>query len=391
MTLLTQKDPKAGAARATRLPGRAAAPFVSARPAKAQEGPSASEALAALERHAPAIGERALAAHLCGAFPAEDVALLQEIGVFRRFAEADVAPGELMQALRLIGRANLSLGRIFEGHVNAAKLLRRYGGQGALEGLPPRALLGVWNTEPDPAEPVRIDVDGRLCGRKSFATGAGHLSHALITALNASGERQLVLVEAGDPRRADAAAWRVSGMRGTCSGTYDLTGLAAGGASRIGAPGDYLREPMFSAGAWRFAAVQLGGAERILSLLRGHMTAAAPPGAVAAARFAEALAEVRSAGLWVREAAGRAEAPDAGEDAIAVVLLTRRVVENAALAVMEAAARNVGTRAFFEDHPLDHACRDLALYLRQPAPDQALERAARAFLERDRWDGDALW
>jgi hypothetical protein len=40
---------------------------------------------------------------------------------------------------------------------------------------------------------------------------------------------------------------------------------------------------------------------------------------------------------------------------------------------------------------MDQACRDLALYLRQPAPDQALDRAARAFLERDAWRNDRLW
>jgi hypothetical protein len=34
---------------------------------------------------------------------------------------------------------------------------------------------------------------------------------------------------------------------------------------------------------------------------------------------------------------------------------------------------------------------DLAMYLRQPAPDQALDRAAAAFLERDRWSDDPLW
>jgi hypothetical protein len=51
----------------------------------------------------------------------------------------------------------------------------------------------------------------------------------------------------------------------------------------------------------------------------------------------------------------------------------------------------MGTRAFFEDHPIDQACRDLALYLRQPAPDQALDRATAAFIAQDCWRDDPLW
>ena len=58
---------------------------------------------------------------------------------------------------------------------------------------------------------------------------------------------------------------------------------------------------------------------------------------------------------------------------------------------MEAAMRCVGTMAFFGDHPHNQTCRDLGLYLRQPAPDQAADRAARKFLLQDRWTGDRLW
>ena len=58
---------------------------------------------------------------------------------------------------------------------------------------------------------------------------------------------------------------------------------------------------------------------------------------------------------------------------------------------MEAAARIIGTRAFFDDEPIDLAVRDLSLYLRQPVPDQARDRAATQFLARDAWPLDRLW
>lgn len=343
--------------------------------------------LKAIEGHAPAIQARAQENDLTGDFPGRDVALLQELGAFRIFASDAVGADDLMKALRLIGRCNLSLGRIFEGHVNAALLIRRYGSRPA----PAGAIMGVWNTEADPGCPVAIDEAGRLVGRKSYATGAGRLDFAVVTGTSSAGARQMVLVDASDVRRTDLRPWRVSGMRSTGSGIYDLTGLPAGPAERVGGPDDYLKEPTFSGGAWRFAAVQLGGAERVLKLTRDHLLKSGPCGAVQMARFGDAVARVRSAYFWVQAAARQAEAPDAGEDAVAAVLMARRVVEEAGLGVVEAAARLVGTRAFFDTHPLDHACRDLALYLRQPAPDAAFERAARAFLERDRLIEEPLW
>jgi alkylation response protein AidB-like acyl-CoA dehydrogenase len=311
------------------------------------------------------------------------------------FASGEAAPMALMEALRLVGRANLSLGRIFEGHVNGAMLVRMYGTpeQRARldQDLAAGALFGVWNTEPSPGvKLVRHGRAWRLRGAKSYATGAGHVQRALVTAEDPAGGRRMVLVDGAELERADPSAWSVRGMRASCSGGYDLTDMPVNDGQMIGAPGDYTREPHFSAGAWRFTAVQLGGIERILGLLRDHL-AAGDVDAVRAARFGAALAEVRSAYLWVREAAERAQDPDAGSDEVAFVLMARGVVEKAGCAIMDAATRTVGTKAFFSDHPLDQACRDLALYLRQPVPDQALDRAARAFLQRDAWRDDRLW
>jgi alkylation response protein AidB-like acyl-CoA dehydrogenase len=365
---------------------------------KATTAPSgAVEAvLNALKNHWVDMQARAAEFDEQGAFPEADVLLLRDIGALEVFGSEAPTPLDLMEALRLVGRANLSLGRIFEGHVNGARLVDWYGDaaqrRALMDDLADGRLFGVWNTEPPPG--VTIETSGgvrSLSGAKSYATGAGFVDRALVTARGEDGRRQMVIADGADPARADLSAWRVRGMRATCSGLYDLTGLPVDRATALGAPEDYSREPRFSAGAWRFTAVQLGGMERVMTLMRDHLAAGSDVAPLAAARFADALAGVRSAYLWVREAAVRAERRDAGEDAVAFVLMTRGVVEKAALEVMEAAARTVGTRAFFEDHPLDRACRDLALYLRQPAPDQARDRAAKAFIARDCWADDPLW
>jgi alkylation response protein AidB-like acyl-CoA dehydrogenase len=371
---------------------------LAALPAQTCRIPGPASVLARLRSLVPQIQARARCHDAHRAFPAEDLESLRKIGALRVFGAKDVPPLDLMEALRLAGRSNLSVGRIFEGHVNGAALIASHGSETqriALScALAQGRVFGVWNTEPGPGVAVRVGEDGEPCltGCKSFATGAGHIDYAIVTARLPDGGRQMVLVQANDAARADPSVWRVRGMRATVSGTYDLTGLPAGPAARLGVPGDYEREPRFSAGAWRFAAVQLGGVERVVGLLRDHLAASATgEDPVHRARFARALRSARSAYLWVREAAQRAEAPDAGPAEVAFVLMARGVVEDAGLEAMEAAARSVGTRAFFEDHPLDQACRDLALYLRQPAPDQALDRAATAFLATDCWRDDPLW
>ena len=57
-------------------------------------------------------------------------------------------------------------------------------------------------------------------------------------------------------------------MRASASFKIDFSGVEVSGDDLIGAPGDYHREPYFSGGAIRFAAVQLGGAEALLDHVR---------------------------------------------------------------------------------------------------------------------------
>lgn len=327
-------------------------------------------------------------------FPRDSLALLRDAGLHRLFAPvaargiADSDHGALREALRFVGRCDLSLGRLFEGHVNALLLFAWYADGAQLawlsEALDKGAWLAVWATEPAPG--VRIEGNC-LSGMKSFASGAGHIDYALVTAADRRGERCLVLVPASDMARADNEGWRVRGMRATLSGRYDLRGIAVAPHMLLGKPGDYDREPHFTTGAWRFCAVQQGGIESLLLEIRTALAEGTP---LSRARFADALAAARTAGFWVAEAASRAASEE--RDAVAVALLARGVVERAALDVMEAAAHILGTRSAFEGERADRIIRDLSLYLRQAGPDHARDRAAIAFLDHDCWTAaDRLW
>lgn len=355
----------------------------------------------------PQIEARAARADESGRFPADDISLLRSLGLLRAFAAADQGGARfddradrvdcLFDCLRLIGAANLSLGRIFEGHVNAIVLIERYGHPRALaalrRSLAAGALFGVWNTEGPPGVALSAGSGGwSISGSKTYATGAGHLDYAIVTARLPDGQKQMLVLPVGEETvRADSSPWKTSGMRATVSGRYDCSAMAVGEDLFVGRPGDYEREPLFTAGAWRFTAVQLGAIEALTGLLRSHLRQsdkAADP--VQRARFGRAVAAARTAHQWVRHAARRAEIdPDA--TAAPLVLMTRGVVEEAGLAVIQAVQRGVGTRAFFSDSPIDRIMRDLELYLRQPSPDLALDHAASAWLDRDCWGGDPWW
>jgi len=346
-------------------------------------------------------------------FPAARIDDLRAAGLLAAFRT--VAAGEettgFVRVLRRIGGADLSLGRLYEGHVNAVQLVHAYGSEAQratlTRDLAAGCLMGVWNTEPSPGMTVTRSGDGPvldgpvldgpvldgavLDGAKIFASGAGQLDRVLITACDDDGAKQMILADvAGMTDRVDNRRWTVRGMRGTMSGRFDFTGMTVAADALIGGPGDYEREPRFSAGAWRFTAVQLGAVEALVRLLRDHLvTTGKGDDPVQRLRFGRCVATTRSAGMWVERAAQLAQAHAA--DAIPFVLMTRGIVEEAGLAVMEAAARGVGTASFFDGDPIDRITRDLGLYLRQPVPDQARDRAAAAWLTADRWGAEPWW
>ena len=152
---------------------------------------------------------------------------------------------------------------------------------------------------------------------------------------------------------------------------------------QIGVSSDYLRQPFFSGGAWRFCAAQLGAIERLVELYREQLLARGRGGdPYQLERLAQCAAASGTASFWVEEAARRFgdESLEPG-GVVAFANLTRMVTERAALDVMERVQRGLGLAAFIEPHPAERICRDLATYLRQPMPDLAMSDAARAVLD----------
>jgi alkylation response protein AidB-like acyl-CoA dehydrogenase len=347
-----------------------------------------------LQRSAREVAEKAFARaddyDEDGAYPSTDVAALHEAGLLTAVLPLECGGGGLMglalsEILRSIGSGSLPLGRLFEGHVNALELVLRYGNHQRIELVAEEVregkLFGVWNT--DDANGLRlIHRHGRswLEGRKVLASGAGHIERPLVTATDEEGRRLIVLPKLRAFDRADLSRWTAQGMRSSATGAVDYTGVEIAPLEIVGNEGDYERQPWFSAGAWRFAAVHLGGMERLFDLLRRHLQETnRGQDPHQAARLGGAAMTVETARLWVAQAASIAEAPlgsRAPEQLVAYVNLARLAVEAAALDLIQLVQRSVGLQAFLRPNPIERISRDLATYLRQPGPDRALTDAA---------------
>lgn len=363
----------------------------------------AYDAVATARQVAVTAAARADAQDRDDGFPAEDVADLGRLGLLAAPIPAEAGGlglGEepdscdLAAVLRLVGYGSLALGRLYEGHVNALQLVARFGTPAQRTRLFADArdghLFGVWNTDP-PGECLQLGDDRRLRGVKTFASGAGFVTRALVTVKQEPGAPPLMLVVPLEPdSRADLTPWRAHGMRASATGTVAFDGIAVTDDEILGAWGDYHRQPIFSGGAWRFAAVQIGGIEAVFDAWRAHLAATGRGGDPhQLARLGEGAISVAGARLWVERAA-RIVAEDelAPDRIVAFVNLARLAVEKAGLDVLQLAQRSVGLQGFLRAHPLERLSRDLATYLRQPAPDRALTTAATEILGAGGMAGD---
>ncbi|MEE4211372.1 MAG: acyl-CoA dehydrogenase family protein [Parvularcula sp.] len=293
---------------------------------------------------------------------------------------------QMFKLLSAIGRGDLALGRLYEGHVNAVGLIERYGNH-AQRNLAERLssqghLLGVWGAD-DGARPGRLSR-GTLQGRKTYASGADKIGAAIIIVKDEEERSVMVLVPterlAG---RFDPTWWQPMGMTTTDSFAVDLEGLETDPDDLIGMPDDYLTQPLFGGGAIRFVAVQLGGLLAVWDAMLGHLTATGrADDPIQAARLGHVMAQLEAVHAGV-EAAYRRLAPalcgeEEGnpEDAL-IADAARTLTYRAGGAVMEEAVQAVGCPGLMAGHDLERALRDLTVYLRQPAPDAALLRAAR--------------
>ncbi|MBV8886446.1 MAG: acyl-CoA/acyl-ACP dehydrogenase [Chroococcidiopsidaceae cyanobacterium CP_BM_RX_35] len=337
-----------------------------------------------------------------GAFPAREFELIAQAGLLaapiqRQFGglglgiEAGVTY-ELLMLLKHLGRGNLAVGRVYEGHVNALQLIQTFGTREQIAAYAKDAhnhkIFGVWNAEA--ADGVKIFPIGngkyRLEGSKTFASGAGYVERPFVNGALPDGCWQMCVVPMDRVQTViDSSWWQPSGMRASASYKVNFSGVELDSQSLIGNPGDYYRQPWLTAGVIRFAAVQLGGAEALFDATRQYLQdldRAHDPHQEA--RVGKMAIPIESGHLWLQGAAKLVDeyapifcgypevANERADTIVAYANMVRTAIEQICMDVIQLSERSIGTRGLLPPHPMERIVRDLTLYLRQPAFDVAL-------------------
>jgi alkylation response protein AidB-like acyl-CoA dehydrogenase len=325
------------------------------------------------------------------AFPQTAVGLLRRSGLLAWNAVEQRRPpaAEELALVRAVARADGSIGRIFDGHLNGVERLLVQGPPALQSAELPliragELTVGVWGGEPRPGEgqPAAIEqFDGHevLSGVKTFCSGAGGLDRALVLARDPAGDKPAaVWIDLGDPGtvQVDESWYRSSGLRASAS--HRVIFSRAPILARFGGPGALAQQPWFGRDALRTAAMWAGMLDTAFDAAledlrsRQHNTALEE---LAAGRMLTARSTVD---VWLERAARAMDGID--PELPAVALHARAAIAEAARSLLDDAAGACGSVPFATGAALDRARRDLQLFLLQHRLNPMLARAGAGLL-----------
>ena len=299
--------------------------------------------------------------------------------------------GEEWRILRAVARADGSVGRIFDGHLNAVERVSAL----APEPLRTRELeavasgeliLGVWGADPIPGEgtPARIvetESGSALEGVKTFCSGSTGLDRALVAVRGTEGTPGPPLLAYVDLRgggfEVDRTWFRGLGMRSSESHRVVFRGARV--LAVLGEPGELVWEPYFTRDAVRTAVTWAGIADLAvdvaLEILAAKSAGREPDGIVSLA-VGRMLASQKTMDRWLEHAAREADA-DPNKSLAGFSTELRTTVAACCRKILDEAARACGSHPFATAGPLDRARRDLELILLQHRLEPALVRTGR--------------
>jgi alkylation response protein AidB-like acyl-CoA dehydrogenase len=324
-------------------------------------------------------------------FPEDALLELERAGILGWGATPGPDRPPAVQELALVRRvaqADSSVGRIFDGHVNAVERLAVQGPR-ALAEAELRAVAagelraGVWGGDPVPGEgdpAMLIERSGHrvLRGVKTFCSGAGGLDRALVLARSETGGPPLsTWIDLADERvTVDTSWYRSHGLRASVSHrvVFDDAPVTA----VLGEPGAIGAQPWFSRDALRTAASWAGMADAALGGALGELAGRPGRGPLESLAAGRILTAHRTISVWITAAAQAMDA--AAADLPAIALHGRAAIADACRTLLDEAARACGSRPFAHGGTLDRTRRDLEVFLLQHRLDPLLARAGEAAL-----------
>jgi alkylation response protein AidB-like acyl-CoA dehydrogenase len=305
-----------------------------------------------------------------------------------------------------LAKADLSLGRCWEGHANSLVLIDAMGTpeQKArwFAGVVERGEKWVaWSGEPRAPKPgeqrfgtslARTDGGWLLNGSKVFATSATGAQWAILLvnpagpggARHAESEPGSLLMLAcrmSEPGvTVDESWWDPVGMRATVSHLVRFDDVFLPDDDVIGPPGAYLRGNWQTAFIPQYAASFLGAAEAAYEYAIDYvMRQGKTADPYVQQRIGTMAVNVESAYLWLRHVAGLWDSGNSDEARLAGSR-ARHVVEHLALETVDNCVRACGARSLVRPSPIERILRDLTFYVRHDNDDHVLATIGRSLL-----------
>lgn len=281
---------------------------------------------------------------------------------------------ERWQRLADLGRTDLALARLAEGHTDAISILRQAGREPV-----PGALYGVWAARSGGTGALLAGKT--LSGTVRFCSGAHSLDRALVAALE-DGVSVLVDVPLDDPdiSRIDGT-WQALGMDASDSSDVVFDDVTAD--DRIGPPGFYTERPGFWWGGGGVAAVWYGGCAGLVDRAEQFLRAGRGPDDHQLAHLGELRTMLAATEALMRQTAALIDGAGR-DDVVADVWLLRSSAELTARAVVDRVPRIVGPTPLSRDRGFAQMLADLQTYVRQHHAERDYAALGRRLLEAAR-------
>ena len=275
---------------------------------------------------------------------------------------------DVCRRLADVARVDVALGRLVEGHADAARILDQ-AGTGLQDGA-----YGVWASRSvgTGLTATRTEQGWCLEGELRFASGIDVIDRVLVPGW-VDADTHLLFDVPADAFEADRDSWHTAAMVGSRSFTVHATGVAAG--EPVGPENFYLSRPGFLVGGLGVAAVWAGGAAALVDQVAAGL-----------GRFTPTPHQLRRLGV-MQQASWQASTL-VGHVAAAIDTATpsdlacaRTAAVTACETVIDEAGRIVGPGGLSGDARLARTVADLGLYVRQHHLDLTLQALGSATLD----------